>query len=194
MKSFILSVLFFTFLQTSFAQKYEYNIIGEHFSDTLYSNRVISIREVNTATTTDRKAVFERPKDTTYIYHLVGEGENVEYILNLYQTCAPCFSKWNDVEYTEFSTFLKQPFYEGEYLKVALKKEYQNGTAAEFRKRTIYKTFKKQTYLSTIARDYRVTKDELIKWNNLHDGVYMVESTKLIVGEMEYKYTCSCLE
>lgn len=192
MKLFILSIVFLALFQTSFAQKYEYNVVGEHFSDTLYTNKVTTT--TNPVITEERKAIFERPKDTAYIYHQIGEGENIEYILNLYQICAPCLAKWNKLDYSDFSSFRKQSLYTGEYLKVAIKKSYEKGIPEKFEIRKHYQNIKKRTYIYDIVRNYNVNISDLRLWNGLSENVYYVEDTRLIVGEIEYKYTCPCLE
>lgn len=197
MKSFILSIFFLALFQTSFAQKYEYNIIGEHFSDTLYNNK-ISTTTSNSVELIERKAVFERPTDTTYIYHLVGEGENAAYILNLYQVCAPCFAEWNNLGTRSsepfFNQILNQKFYEGEYIKVALKKDYEKGMIDKIKTRKHYQNFPNRTYIYDIVNDYGININELRQWNNLDQYSYYVEDVKLMVGEIEYKYICPCLE
>lgn len=192
MKSFILSILFFAFLPSSFAQKYEYNILGEHFSDTLYNN-VTSTTPLN-GVRQNRKAIFEKPTDTSYIYHQVGEGENIEYILNLYQICAPCLSKWNNIKYPDFGNFRNQPLHTGEYLKVAIKKDYEQGTTAIFKTRTLYQNFPNRIYIYDITDRYGINTYQLREWNNLNENVYYIEDMQLIVGQVEYKYACPCLE
>lgn len=200
MKSVILSILFLVLLQTSsFAQKYEYSIIGEFFSDTVYDNEVSIIHTKNSVLDTERKAVFDIPVDTTYTYHLVGAGENAGYILNLYQICAPCFAKWNNFEleysnYSGFNSFKDQPLYEGEYLKVALKEEYEKGMSATFKTGVLQQIYAEQAYLGNIARQYEVAYADLCLWNNLDPYAYYVEKTWLIVGKIEYKYACPCVE
>ncbi len=191
MKSFILSILFLAIFQICFAQKYEYNIFGEHFSDTLSGKTTTAI---NPTDTEERKAIFESPEDTTYVYHLVGEGEGIESILNLYQVCAPCIIKWNDLYYHDFATFRNQKLYTGEYLKVALKKDYEKGTAALFKTRRLYQNFLERIYIYDISQRYEISYSQLRSWNNLDESIYYVEDTTLIVGEMEYKYACPCLD
>lgn len=183
-------VLFFLIFQTSFAQKYEYNIIGEHFSDTVYATT-----NTKPFAVTDSKAIFEQPQDTTYIYHQVGTNENIEYILNLYQLCAPCFAKWNNLAYSDFNSFKNKTLYEGQYLKVALTKDYEKGTAETFNTRTLYQTFSNQVYIYNVAQQYGVSADDLRRWNNLNEYAYYVEEgSRLIVAKMEYKYACPCME
>ncbi len=133
-------------------------------------------------------------EDSIYIYHQVGENENIEYILNLYQICAPCLAKWNNFIYPDFSTLSRQQLFEGEYLKVALRKEYEKGTAAEFKTRILYQDFDEQAYLYTISDNYGISVDDLRSLNNLDAYAYEVENVRLIVGKVEYKYACSCLE
>jgi hypothetical protein len=192
MKSFILSILFlFLFQTSSFAQKYEYDITGEHFSDTL---KVKTITRVLNREPKEQKAIFEAPTDTIYIYHLVGEGENAEYILNLYQLCAPCLAKWNNLDYSDFDSFINQSLHIGEYLKVVIKKEYDKGMTEKFETRTLYQNFLEQTYTYDIVRQYRITEADLRLWNNLDQYAYYVEDIRLVVGEIEYKYACPCLE
>ncbi|PIY12209.1 MAG: hypothetical protein COZ18_02575 [Flexibacter sp. CG_4_10_14_3_um_filter_32_15] len=187
--------LFVLIFQTSFAQKYEYNILGEHFSDTAYTNNPVRVTKVNPIIVTERKAIFEQPKESIYIYHQVGENENIEYILNLYQLCAPCFAKWNSFDYPNFYDFKKQKLYEGEYLKVALQKNYANGTAAEFETRTLYQNFSNRTYVYDIVNQYGISVYDLRSWNNLDEYAYYVEeNSRLMVGKIEYKYVCPCLE
>jgi len=194
MKSFLLSILaisFLAILQTSFAQKYEYDIAGVHFSD--------SLQKINTSIQTplqnrieERKAIFEMPTDEIYIYHQVGEGENIEYILGMYQICAPCVAKWNNLNYPNFTEFLKQTFYEGEYLKVVLKKEYEKGMPFEYEKRTLYQYFEDQVYLYNIATQYKVNESDLRLWNSVDKETYYVEDVRLIVGQTQYSYACPC--
>ncbi|WP_375558736.1 hypothetical protein ACE193_13415 [Bernardetia sp. OM2101] len=194
MKLFILSILLLAVFQTCFAQKYEYNIIGEHFSDTLYTNKGSITTTANPIVVRERKALFERPKDTTYIYHLVGEGENTEYLVNLYQICAPCFAKWNKLSYADFNSFRNQKLYTGEYLKVALKTDYEKGVTEKVKTRKYYQNIKKRTYIYDIVRNYNININDLRSWNGLSESAYYVEDVRLIVGEIEYKYTCPCLE
>lgn len=190
MKSFILSILFLALLQTSFAQKYEYNIIGEHFSDTLTTPAGFETKPFAGV----KKAIFEAPSDSTYIYHQVGEGETIEYILNLYQICAPCFSKWNLLNYSDFTSFKNETLYEGEYLKVALKKDYEKGMTDKPKARKYYQDFPNRTYIYDIVNEYGVNINDLREWNNLDSYGYYVENVRLLVGEIEYKYACPCLE
>jgi hypothetical protein len=192
MKLLFSFALFLVLFQTSFAQKYEYNILGEHFSDTLSKNNIPTGFK-SKPLTGNRKAIFEQPTDSTYIYHQVGNGETIEYILNLYQICAPCCSKWNNLNYSDFNSFKNQLIYEGEYLKVALKKEYDKGTTATFKTRVLYEDFEEQTYIYTISERSGVSVDELRIWNNLDTYAYEVENIRLIIGKTEYKYMCSCL-
>lgn len=191
MKSFTLSILFLTIFQICFAQKYEYNILGEHFSDTLSSTKTTVI---NSIVSEERKAIFERPEDTIYIYHQIGERESIEYILNLYQICVPCLAKWNNLYYSDFATFRKQKLYTGEYLKVALKKDYEKGTVALFKTRKLYQNFPDRIYIYDITERYEISAYELRLWNNLDPNSYYIENMRLIVGGMEYKYACPCLE
>ena len=202
MKSFILlississisSISFLAILQPSFAQKYEYDIAGVHFSDTLQKMRThITPLVKNPIQDIEREAIFEMPTDTTYIYHQVGQGERIEYILGLYQICTPCFAKWNNLNYPNFSEFLKQTFYEGEYLKVAVKKEYEKGMPSEYKTRTLYQNFSEQTYIYEIARQYQISESDFKLWNNLGEYAYYIEDVRLIVGKTEYKYACPC--
>lgn len=191
--SFSLFILILFIFQVSFAQKYEYNILGEHFSDTAYTNKTTQITS-NPPLNLVRKPIFDAPEDTTYIYHQIGQNENVEYISNLYQICAPCFAKWNDLQYASFELLQQVDFYEGEYVKVALKTEYEKGTAAEFKTRMLYQTFEEETYLYSISERYEISIGDLRSLNNLNPYAYEVENITLIVGKMEYKYACSCLE
>jgi hypothetical protein len=186
MKSFILAILFLAIFQTSFAQKYEYNIFGKHFSDTLSS---ATTTDVNQTSAEEREAIFERPEDTTYIYHLVGEGESIVYIFNLYQICAPCLVEWNNFDYSKTPSL-----YTGEYLKVALKKDYENGMTTQPKKRRLYENFTNRIYIYDIVNDYGVNINDLRLWNNLDPNSYYIENMRLIVGEQEYKYACPCLE
>ncbi len=197
MKLIIFSILFLFFLQTSFAQKYEYNILGERFSDTLSTSQVSTLT-LNSAVETGRKATFEMPEDTIYMYHQVGEGENVEYILNLYQLCAPCFAEWNAMDYPSSTSFftqvITQKLYEGEYLKVALKKQYQNGMSNTFETRTVYTNFSKRIYTRDIMSRYGINRKDLFSWNNLDANTYYIEDRNLITAKIEYKYSCPCFE
>lgn len=195
MKPFLLSILvisFLSFFQTSFAQKYEYNIEGVHFSDSVqkFRNHITPLVK-NPNQNIEREAIFEMPTDEIYIYHQVGEGENFEYILGLYQICAPCFAKWNNFNYPNFTDFSKQTLYEGEYLKVATKKEYEKGMPAEYKKRTLYHYFA-EGYIYSIAEQYKVSVSDLRLWNNLDEETYSIGEVTLIVGETEYKYACPC--
>lgn len=192
MKSFILSIVFLVLFQTSFAQKYEYDMEGNHFSDTISKTHKVPSGFKNKPFMGNRKPIFDTPTDSSYIYHQVGNGETIEYILSLYQLCAPCFSKWNFLDYTDFNSFKKQSIYEGEYLKVALKKDYETGTAAEFKTRIQYQYFEEQAYIYTISERYGIPVDELRAWNNLNPYAYEVEDIQLIVGKIEYKYACPC--
>ncbi len=191
MKPVFLSILIISFLallQTSFAQKYEYDITGVHYNDTLQK---ITTTIQTPLQNKERKAIFEMPTDEIYIYHQVGEGESIEYILGLYQICAPCFAKWNSFNYPNFSEFLNQNLYEGEYFKVAVKKEYEKGMPAEYKKRTLYHYFA-EGYIYSISEQYKVTLSNLRLWNNLDENTYSLEDVSLIVGETEYKYACPC--
>ncbi len=231
MKSFTLSILFLCILSISFAQKYDYDINGNNFAGTLLKSQNNNIKIIvedkvqyvfeKNISNRNRKVYFQNTQlDTNYIYHKVGE-ENIEYILNLYQICAPCFAEWNNFE-LKYSTYplatsekdkkriiKKNPIaakkmmfeylkafdiFEGEYLKVALKKDYKNGTAAMFKKKKIYQNITKKTYIYDIVRNYNININDLRRWNNLAPYLYYIENMTLIVGETEYKYACPCFD
>ncbi len=71
--------------------------------------------------------------------------------MNLYQICVPCLVKWNSITTQGFNIFQPKDLYTGEYLKVAIKEEYEKGTAAEFKTKTLYQNFKNQTYTYDIS-------------------------------------------
>lgn len=235
MKPLVLSIVFLAFLQTSFAQNYEYDINGRIFNDSISENSkydmseydIIVIRKDGIEYAFERVASNERRKpnfentdlDSNYIYHKVAEGENTEYLLELYQICAPCFAKWNnfELEYREFPIvgetrklktirdvakeimfeYLKSfELYEGEYLKVALKKNYQNGMSATYKTRFIYVNFERRTYVNDeILRKYNINREQFLEWNIfLEKRVHYVQNITLIIGKIDYKYACPCLE
>jgi hypothetical protein len=139
------------------------------------------------------KAIFETPDDTIYIYHLVGEGESIEFILNMYQLCAPCLAKWNNYPYSEIKNLYRQKVYVGEYLKVALKSEYYKGFPSNPYFGYQYADVKKNTSLYTISEHYGIPVRELKKLNNLNEYVYTIQvDTRMIVGKTMYKYVCPC--
>ncbi|AFM04083.1 hypothetical protein Fleli_1673 [Bernardetia litoralis DSM 6794] len=234
MKLFILSILFLAFLQTSFAQKYEYNIEGIHFLDTLTNANLskTTFEDIKVITyegeerafertylSAERKANFEKDNlDSTYIFHLVGEGETIEYILDLYQICTPCFVEWNNFEiiYKEFPIvgdkqiqprtlsissreitldYLREyEIYEGEYLKVALKKDYEQGVTEKIKTKIVYQEFQNRIYVYDIVTQYGISYAQLCSWNNLDVNAYYVDNIRLVVGKVEYKYACPCIE
>ncbi|WP_291721650.1 hypothetical protein [Bernardetia sp.] len=232
MKFFLTTLLILVF-QNVFAQTYEYDINGRSFEDSISKNSeydmsddIIVIRKDGIEYAFERVASNERRKpnfentdlDSNYIYHKVAEGESTEYLLELYQICAPCFAKWNnfEFEYREFPIvgetrklrtipdvateiifeYLKGfKLYEGEYLKVALRKDYQKGFPTKPRKRYFYYTTKKQMSIYDIPRINGITNYELIELiqKNKLDDIYIIPNNiQLIIGEMEYKYACPC--
>ncbi|WP_375558737.1 hypothetical protein ACE193_13420 [Bernardetia sp. OM2101] len=233
MKPFILSILFLAILQTSFAQKYEYDRSGKSITDTLPKSPNDDIKVIiaedgeenaleKTILNGSRTANFESTNlDSNYIYHKVGQGEDITYIVDLYQICAPCFAEWNNfkLEYREFPIAVekgqKEPklkmipisskemmfgdlilfeIFEGEYLKVALKKEYEKGIPLDFQLRRFYKNFSYPTYLKDVASDYGVSINNLRYLNNLDRDTFYVGDMVLFLGFIHYKYACPCLE
>ena len=186
MKNTLLTFVFiFSCCTFSYAQ---YNIYGKHFEDTL---KIIST--VTTAPQKIHKVIFDAPTDETYIYHMVAEGESIESILNMYQLCAPCFASWNNYTYTDFYSLKREQLYAGEYLKVALKKDYYEGFPSNSFTKYEYATLTERISLYNISRRYGISQQELRKWNNFNEYLYNVEGgTKIIVAKNVYKYVCPC--
>lgn len=183
----VLSFVAFLFLFNSSSLYAQYDSEGNHFADSLKSSPPV------VSTNAKHKVIFDAPQDTIYIYHLVSEGESIEFILNMYQLCAPCFAEWNSYIYSEIKTLYRQKIYAGEYLKVALKSEYYKGFPSDAPFRYQYADIKKNTYLYRMSEHYGITILELRKLNNLNEYVYTLpEDTRMIVGKTLYKYVCPC--
>ena len=90
---------------------------------------------------------------------------------------------------------MTQRLYEGEYLKVALKKDYENGISATFKTRTVYVNFERRTSVNDeILRKYNISREKFLEWNSFLDKrVFHVKDITLIVGKIEYKYSCPCI-
>ena len=59
----------------------------------------------------------------------------------------------------------------------------------------VYQTFSNQVYIYNISQQYGISAEDLRRWNNLNEYAYYVEEgSTLIVGKMEYKYACRCME
>ena len=165
----------------------QYDIAGNHFTDSLKNSQTILINNAK------HKAIFDAPQDTVYIYHLVSEGESIEFILNMYQLCAPCFASWNNYPYSEIKNLYRQKIYAGEYLKVALKSEYYKGFPSDTHFRYQYADIKKNTSIYRISELYGISMIELKRLNNLNEYVYTIQvDTRMIVGKTIYKYVCPC--
>ena len=182
-----LSILLFIFItQSSLAQ---YDIEGYSYEDSLMRPLV------QTVSTTIHQNIFDPPTEDEYIYHMVAEGETIESILNMYQLCAPCFTKWNNYTYSSLESLKREKLYEGEYLKVALKEEYYKGFISNPVKKYNYLKLDKRLSLYKIARRYGVSELQLKTWNKLNEYMYNLEAgTTLIVNEKVYKYVCPCKE
>ncbi len=184
---FVLSFIACIIFSTSSSLYAQYDIEGNHFADSLKNSQKGHIKKTN------HKAIFDAPQDTIYIYHLVSEGESIEFILNMYQLCAPCFASWNSCPYSEIKNLYRQNIYAGEYLKVALKSEYYKGFLSNPYFGYQYADVKKNTSLYTISERYGIPIMELKRLNNLNEYVYTLpEDTRMIVGKTIYKYVCPC--
>jgi LysM repeat protein len=183
--SFITFLNFFIFSTSSFLYA-QYDSEGNHFEDSTKISKAL-------VTTATHKVNFKAPQDTIYIYHLVAEIEDIEFILNLYQLCAPCFAEWNNYSYSGVKNLKRQQLYIGEYLKVALKKDYHKGFLSN--PIFIYKYVETEQNISpyVISELYGISVEQLIEWNNHNEYVYSAEGKpKIIIDKKVYKYVCPC--
>ena len=101
MKLFIYYLSFLlTLFQISFAQKYEYNIWGEHFDDTPPKNQKIVTQLYQVIH--KEKPFSKSQKIHIYFYHQVGEGETADDIMNLYQIVCALFGEMEFYYYARF--------------------------------------------------------------------------------------------
>ncbi|WP_291721326.1 LysM peptidoglycan-binding domain-containing protein [Bernardetia sp.] len=183
-----LSILIF--MLVTYSSQAQHDIYGNYYEDSLLVRPV-----VQTVRTITHQGVFETPKEDEYIYHMVAEGETIESILNMYQLCAPCFTKWNNYTYSSLESLKREKLYEGEYLKVALKEQYYKGFISNPVKKYNYLKLDKRLSVYKIARRYGVSESQLKTWNKLNEYTYNLEAgTTLIVNEKVYKYVCPCKE